>query len=94
MVCPPEVHCLVVTHRAEQISFRWPFDVSLFRLPAILIDKEVKFVCICSLLASLETNNVYNIGKIMDYLLDKGIEEEAIINAFISTMDHMAICCS
>lgn len=44
LVCPPEGHYLLVAHGAEQMSFRWPFDVSSVSLKAILMDTEV-YIC-------------------------------------------------
>lgn len=45
LVCPPEGHCSLVAHRAEQMSFRWPFNVPLVSLMVTLIDMEVKYIC-------------------------------------------------
>lgn len=44
LVRPLEGHCFVVAHGAEQMSFRWPFDVSLVSLMDTLIDIEVKYI--------------------------------------------------
>ena len=60
---------MVVAHGAEQMGFRWPFDVSLVSLTATLIDTGVRDIC------SAFAGQTHN-ANIMDSFLIKEIKEK------------------